>query len=307
MEIERASAKMPIADFESLKERFLDLSEKNCQNELNIIVTGKIGVGKSRLVNCMVGKEVAKEGRDSKGCTSDVTPYSVEIDGINVRLWDSPGLQDDTPCDEELYLTMLTAKLEHGFDVMICCIKMDDKRFYVEDKRVMETLTRGFGENLWKRVLIALTFANRVEDPDEEDKLAYFSGEKAFWKKAIDDFLLSELKVPPQLRSDLPIIPAGNKNFALPTGEDWLAELWTKCLFVTVNSAGLASHKIKKNPLKRACSREMALAGSNEFANADMPTTSDVDTENWVDIAQEGEDVHGRWCCIGCGIFGCQS
>ena len=296
MEIERASAKMPNADFASLKEKFLELSAKNCQNELNILVTGKIGVGKSRLVNCMVGNQVAKEGREQKGCTSDIAPYSVEIDGINIRVWDSPGLQDDT-CDETLYVTKLVEKLEHGFDVIICCIKMVDKRLYVEDQRVMETLTRGFGENLWKKVLIALTFANRVEDPDEEDELAYFSGEKAFWKKAIDDFLLSELNVPRQVCNDLPIIPAGNKDIPLPTGEDWLAELWTKCLFVTVNSTGPA-----KNPLKRCCSREMSVAGSSEFANADMPTTSDVDTENRGDIARE---CRCRWCCIGCGIFGC--
>ena len=157
--------KVSNAELASLKQNFLEWFSKNSQKQLNILITGKTGVGKSRLVNGLVGALVAKEGRERKDCTGDVTPYRVIIKGIEVRVWDSPGLQDRS-CNELMYLAKLTDKLKGGFDVMIYCIKMDDKRFYSEDETVMRALTKGFGDDVWKKAVIALTFANKIEDPD---------------------------------------------------------------------------------------------------------------------------------------------
>ena len=135
---------LPNTNSTSLKEKFEKWIESQ-KKQLNIFVTGKTGVGKSCLVNALVGRPVAAEGRPKDPCTGGVNRYSVVIEGIEVFVWDSRGLQDDK-YNEELYLQDLQRKNdEHGFDVFIYCLKMDDSRFYSEDKNAIRKLTDRFG------------------------------------------------------------------------------------------------------------------------------------------------------------------
>ena len=225
------------------------VSEKR-QNRLSILITGKTGVGKSRLVNALVGERVAKEGRSKSACTDTVTSYRAKINGVDVVVWDSPGLQDGT-CNERLYLQDMESKLSQGFDVMIYCISMTDTRFYEADKSAIRTLTKEFGSKLWKNGVAALTFANlKTKDPDEEDDLAYYLGERYFWEKAIDEFL-ANLNVDLLVRQQIPIVPTGNyKQLRLHECENWLSDLWIKCFNVMSISSGLAFFKINESRLK---------------------------------------------------------
>ena len=257
---------MAHADVASLKQ-----TAKSSQKELHIFISGKTGVGKSRLVNAIVGKDVADEMHG----TNNITSYRAAIEDREVVVWDSPGLEDGT-CNEELYMSNVAVKLEDGFDLMIYCINMSDARFYQEDKNAMKTLTRSFGKDLWEKAVIALTFANKIEDPNGEDEEAYFKSAKDFWQQAIDEFLSAELGVASQVRRDLPVVPAGNyKKLRLPTTEHWLAELSSKCLSVTTHSSGLALYQINKNRLKFSCSEDMAATCSSQSRN-DMPSTSET-------------------------------
>lgn len=163
----------------------------------------KTGVGKSRLVNALVGKQVAQEGRPKTACTDVVTSYRAVIYGVEVVVWDSPGLQDGT-CNERLYLADMKNRLDRGFDVMIYCLSMTETRLYDADKNAIRAMTECFGKDLWRNAVVALTFANRIMDPDEEDELAYFMGEKYFWDKAIDD-ILGDLGIDCKVRSVLPV------------------------------------------------------------------------------------------------------
>ena len=104
--------------------------------------------------------------------------------------WDSRGLQDGTDTQD-----LQRKNDEYGFDVFIYCLKMDDSRFYPEDKNAIRKLTARFGpQKLWKNAVVALTFANRIEDPDDGDEREYFSRELSEWQKAIND-ILTELRV----------------------------------------------------------------------------------------------------------------
>ena len=235
---------------ESLKSAFTKWVSEKRQKRLFILITGKTGVGKSRLVNALVGKRVAKEGRSKSPCTDTVTSYGTKINDIEVVVWDSPGLQDGK-CDERLYLQDMESKLSQGFDVMIYCINMSERRFYDADKKAMRTLTQAFGKKIWEKSVVALTFANlMMNDPDFEDDLAYYKGEKHSWEKAIDEFLAS-LWVRSQVRREIPIVPTGNyKQLCLPECENWLSDLWIKCFHVMSISSGLALVKINKGRLK---------------------------------------------------------
>ena len=234
-----------------LKKTVLNLVESRAKKDFSLFVTGKTGVGKSRLVNALVGEPgAAKEGRErTKGCTERVESYIVFKNDVLVRVWDSPGLQDRTVQNEDLYLEEVT---QHGFDAMIYCCRMDMKRLAEEDITAMRTLTRVFGKEVWKKAVVALTFANSIEDPDGGDEKAYFESEFDHWKVAIYGFLRDD----PALHLDSvvcdspipPIHPAGNyRKLILPTAENWLSELWLSC-FVAMNvDASLALFLINKD------------------------------------------------------------
>lgn len=244
LDAHNTQSKLCNSDRNLLKETVLNVIKTKAEKELSLFVTGKTGVGKSRLVNALVGKPgSAKEGRKrTEGCTDKVEYYTVSKNDINVRVWDSPGLQDRTVQDEDLYLEEVK---QCGFDAMIYCCRMDIKRLTEEDTKAMRTLARVFGKEVWKKAVVALTFANLIEDPDGGDEKAYFEGELNHWKDAIYGFLRDD----PELQLDSvvcdppipPIDPAGNyRKLILPTANNWLSELWLKCFLAMDVDASLA-------------------------------------------------------------------
>eukprot|EP00731_Ephydatia_muelleri_P037539 Em0500g1a len=75
-------------------DRFSAFKNTCGKREVNILVTGKTGVGKSTLVNILVGEEVAKVGETLFPETVDVNPYRLENFHGSGVVWDTPGLQD---------------------------------------------------------------------------------------------------------------------------------------------------------------------------------------------------------------------
>lgn len=235
-----------------LKTTFTAWVSREGQQQLSILLTGKTGVGKSRLVNALVGEPVAIEGQQKKACTGTVNEYRTVVNDTEVLVWDSPGLQDGT-CNEPLYLEDMRKKLHKGLDIMIYCIKMDDKRFHKDDKDAIRTLTREFGKDLWKNAVIVLTFANKIEDPDGGDEREYFSRDLKFWQNEIDQFLASdsELELDSTIREEIPLFPVGiRKNFRLPTIENWLSNFWMNCYRRLKISSRVTLLRISKNRCK---------------------------------------------------------
>ena len=70
-----------------------------------------------------------------------------------------------------------------------------------------------------------------------------------------DGILRNELDIDSEVLKALPIVPAGNsagkpkKPRPLPTGDNWLSELWLSCYCVMSDAAGMALLKITKHRL----------------------------------------------------------
>ena len=63
-------------------------------NRLTVTVIGRTGTGKTSLMNGLLGKTLGKEGDTLSRGTAHVTCFESKIQGVNVMLWDTPGLQD---------------------------------------------------------------------------------------------------------------------------------------------------------------------------------------------------------------------
>ncbi|KAG2337541.1 hypothetical protein BDR05DRAFT_1004948 [Suillus weaverae] len=60
----------------------------------NVVLWGESGVGKSSLINLIMGRNVAETSPDALSCTTTHAPYDVTISGQCFRLWDTAGLNE---------------------------------------------------------------------------------------------------------------------------------------------------------------------------------------------------------------------
>ncbi|KAF9244999.1 P-loop containing nucleoside triphosphate hydrolase protein [Melanogaster broomeanus] len=141
------------------------------KDSLNVILFGETGVGKSSVINLIAGEQTAKVSPDVEGCTMDSTDYVIPIEGRDVKIWDTVGLEEPE-MGVNGYLTAiekahaLICKLSEagGVDLLLFCIR---------GSRITATTQsnyRLFYEVLCdKRVPIALVITNLEREVKMED------------------------------------------------------------------------------------------------------------------------------------------
>ena len=217
-----------------------------------VLVTGQTGVGKSALVNGIVGQYVAKEGETLDPQTSQVTEYQRRIGEVDVVIFDSPGLQDGTS-NEEKYLDDLEKKCKQ-IDLILYCTRMDAKRLSAADTEAIRKLTSAFGTKFWQNAVFVLTFANCVEPPPRRRSDKPWQGDSdlhTFFIKRVSEWSeklrvqLTENGVSEEVADQVTVVPAGyHTDPALPDREHWLSQLWFECLDRTAKHAQPALLKI---------------------------------------------------------------
>ena len=226
-------------DLQKLKDALLKATS------LSVLLSGRAGAGKSTLVNGILGKRVAKEGDKviRGGETSKLTEYSRNVDGVNVTVWDSPGLGDGSDNQvQSCYIREMREKCSK-VDLTLYCIKMFEKWFPRgrtdnPDVNAMANITEAFGSDFWRNTIVVLTFANLVEamnvaweNLDASAKKVEFEKELENWRGIIRDVLINEIKVPREIAMSVVIVPAGHHlKRKLPDRDYWLSTLWFQCL-----------------------------------------------------------------------------
>ena len=263
--------------------------------KFSFLITGKTGVGKSSLVNALLGRKVAKEGRKKVDCTFEVTPYRVTIDGVDICVWDSPGLGDGTANDEK-NLAEIGSKITEKLDLVIFCLKMDDQRFRRDDKDAFKILTENFGKKLWKNAVIALTFANKVKDPDGGDREAYFKQDLVDWQEEIHLFLSNNLFLDPELVQSLPLVPTGyyREPSVLPSGDHkkWLSKFWVACFKTARKPTAFSLYRINSARVRFPGSENLAAIWDGSEA---APTTPGLDDSEIPPIDLDEEHQESFW------------
>ena len=227
-----------------LSEVYRHLSEHKGCRSMRILVTGRVGVGKSSLVNSIVGSYVAEEGFSPfTRETTKVTGYQAVIKDVKVTIFDTPGLQHDDVNESE-YLKDLEETCKE-VDLNLYCLRMND-RFRAENEIApMTKLSHAFGrEDFWQATMFVLTFANEIILPRDQcfkSLSEYFRNQMLIWKSILHQkALIEKVSVERGVAENVPVIPAGcSDELSLP-GTDcdsWLSELWLQCLDRTANSA----------------------------------------------------------------------
>ena len=198
---------------------------------LEFLVLGKPGIGKSTLVNGLVGEEIAKVSAQgaiaTHGVTTVVEPYKTIKEDVTIKVWDTPGLLDPEIKSEDILNDV--KKICGGVDLILFCLNMNTTRLYDdgEETKMANMITDILGKEIWKKTLIVLVQANmlicRLELECNDDKLRpVFDDNIKSWKH-----LLAK-KIPTK---DFKVVPAGYFKYPLLFPGDkktWLSRFWKK-------------------------------------------------------------------------------
>ena len=196
---------------------------------VTIAVLGRVGVGKSTLVNRILNREAAQVANTGKSVTQKVSVYENEVDSVAYRVIDTPGLQDINKGfanDRDI----INCVLERDPDVILYCIStLPSSKISAADKKVM--IEMNHIENIWKRTIVVLTFANMVTTLGEN-----VENEILQWTNDIQTTLNdAQVNVKVKLCMDvynnsmfdgIVSIPAGfNPGDKLPHSDNWIESL----------------------------------------------------------------------------------
>ena len=221
---------------------------------LNILIFGKIGTGKSSLINTLLKEQVAEEGagiyavtKEVESYTRTIRPIETIISDVRVTLWDTPGLRD--PYANEKKILDAISEVCYNVDLFLFCIRMDQTRLNKDDVEAIRDLTKALGESIWTRAIFALTFANTIHPQIGQSSTDYLKLRETEWQEALQRVIKTCTK---NIRcTAIPIIPTGYKESPLPDGRNWFTPFWEACLSRVRYDSIPAFLRVSKDPERR--------------------------------------------------------
>jgi cold shock CspA family protein len=214
---------------ETLRELANMLNEAS-QREFTLLLLGKTGVGKSSIVNTLMGKQVAPVG-DFRPTTFTVKYYHSEVQGIKFSIVDTPGLCDDLPekSKDEVYLSEIKANVR-DIDCIWFTTPLSEPRVGSDELMGISHITKVFGSKIWERSIIVLTKADLVHPMDYSRT---YRGRTDVLIEKIADFAGKEIA------KHIPTVAVSNIFDHTPDGRVWLGELYTKVMIRISNFGAL--------------------------------------------------------------------
>ena len=183
---------------------------KDGSRRLNVMVIGKHGSGKSSFVTSVFDADIP---------VVDTVTSGVSKNGVEIKMW------------EFSQLTQEITQLLGAMDLVIYTLKMDDTRMRPDDIDMVRRLSKLGVPDLWKKSVVALTFANRVSSLDDRSREQRSEGSFKKKYKQWKDKVLSKIGLDDEVVRRIPFIPAGHCTQPRLFGESWMSN-FVKCLLV---------------------------------------------------------------------------
>ncbi len=224
--------------------------------EPKVLVAGKTGVGKTRLIKAFANDVPEINAENEKNIiarTMKVEPYRCDYKDKKIIFYDSPGLMDNETNTNERnheYLSDMVDKNENP-DAIVFFINMNQdvaNALDKEDEYVIRNISHTFGWARWRYAMFVLSFANNVHNPDSKEGPDY---ERYFSQRLLDmrhhiKTLLDTLFAGTKVVRYIPIIPAGLVNTEKIPADvrdiSWVEEFWTKLFRI------LEESRLEKTP-----------------------------------------------------------
>ena len=231
---------------------------------LRIVVVGGTGVGKTTLVKSLFENDVQSHAVVER--TVEVDPHKFEIDSpsghpIEVTVTDTPALvRVGSKANRKQYKKEVSPSIAEA-DIILYCLRMDDC-VRESDAEMIRFFLKEFGARMWAKVVIVLTFANRVimtlKIP-EEYKQQIFDFDDRF--KHMQEELcraMQQAGINQEVAEATAICVAGHPwNKILPGCDDWICPFLVNCLKsgVTDNTKAALLHSTWKRWISISTSR----------------------------------------------------
>lgn len=156
--------------------------------EINILITGATGSGKSSTINALFDTDIAKVGIGVDPETMDIQKYTLK----NLVLWDSPGLGDGIEADKlhaKNIIKKLTERDANGnalIDLVLVILDGSSRDLGTSYELINSVIIPNLGANKKDRILVAINQCDLAmkgknwnhKDNKPEPKLVEFLDEK---------------------------------------------------------------------------------------------------------------------------------
>ena len=214
-------------------------------SSISVLVLGAPAIGKSTLVNSLLGQKVAVESEPGViGMTKSVICYEKIVKGnVMMKVYDTPGLLNKTLKMEDTLWDIST--VISNVDLILFCIDMKDDRFIKGNniQIIMRVLSESLGSLIWIKTVFVLVQANMAIEllrdqfkPNQEVEVKQaFEAKIKRW----DELLKKEMKGD----FDISVVPTGHYSKPKLFESDevyWLLNFWETCILSlqTIESRG---------------------------------------------------------------------
>ncbi|GMJ11843.1 hypothetical protein HRI_004853500 [Hibiscus trionum] len=311
---------------DSAKRKALELETEGKDDlsfPLNILVLGKIGVGKSATINSIFG-EVKTSIDAFEPATTVVKEITGVVDGVKLRIIDTPGLRSSAM--EQGANRKVLASIQQFIkkcppDVVVYVDRLDTQTRDLNDLPLLRSITNSLGSSIWKNALIALTHAaSAPPEGPSGSSLSYevFIAQRSHVVQQSVAQAIGDLRMMnPSLMNPVCLVenhPSCRKNRdgqkVLPNGQTWRPQLLLLCYSIKVLSEAnslskpqdpfdhrkLFGFRVRSPPLPYLLSwllqsrSHPKLSADQGVENGDI----DIDMAELSDSDQEDEDEYDR-------------